>query len=49
MAAHTASPLAPDWLQVPEDGNALDPVIFSSGVSRHDDGQLAGAAEHVEI
>lgn len=41
MAAHTASPLAPDWLQVPEDGNALDPVIFSSGVSRHDDGQLA--------
>ncbi|WP_431859747.1 diaminopimelate decarboxylase family protein [Micrococcus terreus] len=41
MAAHTASPLAPAWLQVPEDGNALDPVIFSSGVSRHDDGQLA--------
>ena len=41
MTGSPASPLAPDWLEVPEDVNALHPVVFSSGVSRHDDGQLA--------
>lgn len=34
------SPLAPDWLTVPEDPGALDPKIFSSGVTR-DDTELA--------
>ena len=41
MIGSAVSPLAPDWLTVPEDVNALDPVVFSAGVSRHDDGQLA--------
>lgn len=36
----TANPLAPDWLVVPEDANAVDSAIWAQGVSRNDDGVI---------
>ncbi|PJJ61605.1 diaminopimelate decarboxylase [Compostimonas suwonensis] len=47
--AHTptaASPLAPDWLSLPEDPNALAPSVWPRNAGRADDGQLliAGVA-----
>ena len=35
------SPLAPAWLEYPEDPNALAPQLWASGVQRNDDGQIA--------
>lgn len=35
-----ASALAPAWLQVPEDINAINPVMFPAGVSRNDTGAM---------
>ena len=40
MTAH-ASPLAPDWLGVPEDLNALHSSLWAAGVDRNSDGELA--------
>ncbi|HET8879584.1 MAG TPA: diaminopimelate decarboxylase [Arthrobacter sp.] len=37
----TASPLAPDWLAVPDDLNALHEPMWAAGVARDDDGELA--------
>ncbi|MEQ4518557.1 diaminopimelate decarboxylase [Pseudarthrobacter sp. B907] len=37
----TASPLAPDWLAVPADLNALHPPMWAAGVERNDGGELA--------
>jgi diaminopimelate decarboxylase len=37
----TPSPLAPEWLDLPEDCNALDPRMWAAGVDRNDDGELA--------
>ncbi len=36
-----ASPLAPDWLAVPEDLNALHKPLWAAGVERNDGGELA--------
>jgi len=36
-----ASPLAPDWLAVPEDLNALHQPMWAAGVERNDGGELA--------
>ncbi|QDY90695.1 diaminopimelate decarboxylase [Arthrobacter sp. UKPF54-2] len=36
-----ASPLAPDWLAVPADLNALHPPMWAAGVERNDGGELA--------
>ena len=36
-----ASPLAPDWLDVPADLNALHQPLWAQGVDRNDDGELA--------
>ncbi|MFC0582575.1 diaminopimelate decarboxylase [Micrococcoides hystricis] len=36
----TASPLAPEWLSVPEDLNALNPLIFPADAARDDSGEL---------
>ena len=36
-----ASPLAPEWLAVPEDVNALHSPMWAEGVQRNDDGELA--------
>ncbi|MDQ0820290.1 MULTISPECIES: diaminopimelate decarboxylase [unclassified Arthrobacter] len=36
-----ASPLAPEWLQVPADLNALHEPMWAAGVARNDDGELA--------
>ncbi|MBT2553771.1 diaminopimelate decarboxylase [Arthrobacter sp. ISL-5] len=44
MTAHAlnqSSPLAPDWLAVPADLNALHPPMWAAGVERNDDGELA--------
>lgn len=44
MTAHAlnqSSPLAPDWLAVPTDLNALHPPMWAAGVERNDDGELA--------
>ncbi|MCW4386652.1 diaminopimelate decarboxylase [Salinibacterium sp. SYSU T00001] len=40
----TANPLAPDWLSLPGDANALEPAIWSAGVERSAEGviQVAG-------
>ncbi len=35
------SPLAPDWLDYPEDPNALVTKLWASGVERNDDGEIA--------
>ncbi|WP_427006888.1 diaminopimelate decarboxylase family protein [Pseudarthrobacter sp. H2] len=40
-AAGAASPLAPDWLQVPADLNALHEPLWADGVGRNDGGELA--------
>jgi diaminopimelate decarboxylase len=40
-ALNSASPLAPEWLQVPEDLNALHEPLWAAGVARNDDGELA--------
>ncbi|MCX6497564.1 MAG: diaminopimelate decarboxylase, partial [Arthrobacter sp.] len=37
----TASPLAPDWLAVPDDLNALHEPMWAAGVARTDGGELA--------
>ncbi|GAA4030218.1 diaminopimelate decarboxylase [Arthrobacter methylotrophus] len=37
----SASPLAPGWLAVPEDLNALHAPMWAAGVQRNDDGELA--------
>jgi diaminopimelate decarboxylase len=37
------SPLAPDWLGVPDDANALDPALWSANTGRADDGTLTVA------
>jgi diaminopimelate decarboxylase len=39
--ASAASPLAPDWLQVPADLNDLHEPLWAAGVARNDDGELA--------
>ncbi|MDQ0849608.1 diaminopimelate decarboxylase [Arthrobacter sp. B3I9] len=39
-ALNSASPLAPGWLQVPEDLNALHEGMWAAGVTRNDDGEL---------
>jgi diaminopimelate decarboxylase len=36
----SANPLAPAWLSVPVDANALDPAVWSQGVSRTEAGVL---------
>ncbi|BCW67651.1 diaminopimelate decarboxylase [Arthrobacter sp. NicSoilB4] len=38
--AGAASPLAPDWLQVPDDLNALHGPLWAGGVERNDAGEL---------
>lgn len=35
------SPLAPDWLDYPQDPNALVDRLWAAGVSRNDDGEIA--------
>jgi diaminopimelate decarboxylase len=40
-ASNQSSPLAPDWLAVPADLNALQPLMWAAGVERNDDGELA--------
>lgn len=40
-ARNAGSPLAPDWLQVPADLNALHDPMWAAGVARNDDGELA--------
>ncbi|TSE15280.1 diaminopimelate decarboxylase [Arthrobacter sp. KBS0703] len=40
-ALNQSSPLAPDWLAVPSDLNALHPAMWAAGVERNDDGELA--------
>ena len=39
--AGAASPLAPEWLQVPADLNALHEPLWAAGVARNDAGELA--------
>ncbi|HET6268818.1 MAG TPA: diaminopimelate decarboxylase, partial [Arthrobacter sp.] len=39
-AAVSPSPLAPDWLQLPSDLNALHEPLWAAGVARNDDGEL---------
>lgn len=39
--AGAASPLAPEWLQVPADLNALHEPLWAGGVERNDAGELA--------
>jgi diaminopimelate decarboxylase len=39
----TVNPLAPDWLSVPEDANALEPAVWSTNASRNDRGELVVA------
>jgi diaminopimelate decarboxylase len=39
--AGAASPLAPEWLQVPGDLNALHEPMWAAGVARDDSGELA--------
>lgn len=39
--SNTASPLAPDWLAVPDDLNALHTPMWAEGVARNDGGELA--------
>jgi diaminopimelate decarboxylase len=39
-AAVSPSPLAPDWLQLPSDLNALHEPLWADGVARNDDGEL---------
>ena len=39
--AGAASPLAPEWLQVPADLNALHEPLWAGGVQRNDAGELA--------
>ncbi|MET3919763.1 diaminopimelate decarboxylase [Arthrobacter sp. UYEF20] len=39
--AGAASPLAPEWLQVPADLNALHEPLWAAGAARNDDGELA--------
>lgn len=41
MTANAPSPLAPDWLAVPADLNALQEPIWAAGVERNADGELA--------
>ena len=42
MTAETAaSPLAPEWLAVPADLNALHAPMWAAGVERNDAGELA--------
>ncbi|MCU1553658.1 MAG: diaminopimelate decarboxylase [Arthrobacter sp.] len=40
-AHNPGSPLAPEWLQVPADLNALHEPMWAAGVARNDDGELA--------
>ncbi|MET4094804.1 diaminopimelate decarboxylase [Arthrobacter sp. UYCu712] len=40
-SANPASPLAPEWLQVPADLNALHEPMWAAGVARNGDGELA--------
>ncbi|CAI3800816.1 diaminopimelate decarboxylase [Pseudarthrobacter sp. MM222] len=40
-SASAASPLAPEWLQVPADLNVLHEPLWAAGVARNDDGELA--------
>ncbi|MCX8453673.1 diaminopimelate decarboxylase [Paenarthrobacter ureafaciens] len=35
------SPLAPEWLAVPDDGNHLNPTVWPQGTSRTEGGELA--------
>jgi diaminopimelate decarboxylase len=37
----SASPLAPDWLDVPADLNVLHEPMWAAGVARNDGGELA--------
>ena len=37
----TASPLAPAWLTVPADLNALQEPMWAAGVQRNTDGEVA--------
>ncbi|MET4135648.1 diaminopimelate decarboxylase [Pseudarthrobacter sp. PvP090] len=39
--AGAASPLAPEWLQVPADANALHEPLWAGGVARNEAGELA--------
>jgi diaminopimelate decarboxylase len=39
--SNAASPLAPEWLRLPADLNALHPPLWAGGVERNDDGELA--------
>jgi diaminopimelate decarboxylase len=39
-AAGSPSPLAPEWLQLPSDLNALHEPLWAAGVARNDDGEL---------
>jgi diaminopimelate decarboxylase len=40
QTGNTASPLAPEWLAVPADLNALQEPMWAGSVQRNDDGQL---------
>ncbi|MET0990298.1 MAG: diaminopimelate decarboxylase, partial [Glaciihabitans sp.] len=42
----TANPLAPEWLTVPTDANALEPTVWSTNTTRTARGELevAGVA-----
>ncbi|MFF1829637.1 diaminopimelate decarboxylase [Paenarthrobacter sp. NPDC058040] len=40
MTAHS-SPLAPEWLAVPDDLNTLQPPMWAAGVERNDAGEVA--------
>lgn len=39
----TANPLAPSWLEYPDEANTLAPSLWSTGVSRTSDGELCVA------
>ncbi|MFJ5698069.1 diaminopimelate decarboxylase [Arthrobacter sp. NPDC093139] len=41
MTANASSPLAPDWLALPADLNALHEPMWAAGVGRTSDGELA--------
>ncbi len=41
--SRTHNPLAPEWLRVPSDANALAPGVWSAGVTRDASGELAVA------
>ncbi|SEP67193.1 diaminopimelate decarboxylase [Arthrobacter sp. OV608] len=47
QTGNTASPLAPEWLAVPEDLNALQEPMWARTVERNDDGGLAVAGVSV--